>query len=191
MGAIEPWRARSPKIEPTYTELPSGTDPLQFVITKNLHRRHLNESQRAMVATKIATMRQGERTDLQPSANLQKVNRATAANMLNVSERSAANAAKVQAEGTPELVRAVEQGEVAVSTAAVVTELPQEEQRKAVAGGKQAVVKAAKQLKAKKAQKAATTKAASEPPSPRKHLSMGILFAMPGDSPRRRNEPSS
>jgi hypothetical protein len=33
-------------------------DTLRFVIAKNLSRRHLNESQRAMVAAKVANMRQ-------------------------------------------------------------------------------------------------------------------------------------
>jgi hypothetical protein len=137
------------EVDPIYTDLPSGVDPLQFVITKNLHRRHLNESQRAMVAAKIANMKHGGDRKSDQDANLQ-VDRATAAKMVNVSERSVANGAKVQAEGTPELVKAVEQGEVAVSTAAAVTELPQAEQRKAVAGGKRAVAKAAKRAKAKK-----------------------------------------
>ena len=66
-------------------------------------------------------------------------------------ERSVANAAKVLAEGAPELVKAVECGEVKVSAAAVVTDLPRAEQRKVVAGGKKAVAKAAKRIKAKKA----------------------------------------
>src|SRR3990167_5921459 len=53
----------------------SGADggELAFVISANLRRRHLNETQRAGVAARLANMRQGERTDLQPSANLPKV----------------------------------------------------------------------------------------------------------------------
>ena len=48
-------------------------DVLTFVIGLNLHRRHLNETQRAVVASKIANMPQGGRTDITPSANLHKV----------------------------------------------------------------------------------------------------------------------
>jgi hypothetical protein len=61
-----------------------------LVISLNLHGRHLSESQRAMVAAKLANMRQGERTDLEPSANWQKVSIRRAAEILNVSERSVA-----------------------------------------------------------------------------------------------------
>jgi hypothetical protein len=98
-------------------------DPLAFVISKNLKRRHLNESQRAMVAANLANMRQGERTDIEPSANLQKVAQADAARMLNVSTRSVADAIKVARDAVPELRRAVDRGRLAVSQAAVAARL--------------------------------------------------------------------
>jgi protein gp37/ParB-like chromosome segregation protein Spo0J len=55
-----------------------GDDPVQFSLSANLHRRHLNPGQRAVVALKVrellqpaAKERQGERTDLKPrTANL-------------------------------------------------------------------------------------------------------------------------
>lgn len=75
----------------------------------NLHRRHLDDGQRSMVAAKVANMRQGERTDLSPIG--EKISQEQAAAMLNVSKRNVERAAKVQAHGAPELVSAVERGE--------------------------------------------------------------------------------
>jgi hypothetical protein len=71
-----------------------------------------------MVAARLANMRQGERTDKQPSANLQKVARADAATMLNVSTRSVSSARAVLDHGTDELKHAVDSGHLAVSVAA-------------------------------------------------------------------------
>ena len=45
---------------------------------------HLNESQRAMIGAKIANISQGERTDIEPSANWQKVSQPEAAKMLSI-----------------------------------------------------------------------------------------------------------
>jgi hypothetical protein len=59
-------------VEPRFVEY-SGGDPLAFVISANLHRRHLSESQRAMVATKIATLQHGQRQSGQLAAVLTQV----------------------------------------------------------------------------------------------------------------------
>lgn len=102
--------------EPCFTEY-TGDNPLSFVISKNLHRRHLNESQRALVAAKLANMRQGERTDLvEPSANLPKVSQSEAAELLNVSERSL-RSAKVIEQEAPELLTAIQEGRITVGKA--------------------------------------------------------------------------
>jgi N6-adenosine-specific RNA methylase IME4 len=103
-------------------------DPLGFVISKNLTRRHLNESQRAMVAAKIANLEQGRPADEKP-ANLP-VSQPAAAVMLNVSERSVRSAKAVQEKGTPSLVHAVEQGKLAVSEAAKAARLTPVEQER-------------------------------------------------------------
>lgn len=115
-------------VEPRFADY-EGAEPLLFVISKNLHRRHLTEAQRAMVAAEIANMNQGERTDLEPSANLQKVSVADAAKMLNVSDRSVATAKKVKDDAEPEIVEAVKAGKLPVSTAAKASELPPKKQR--------------------------------------------------------------
>ncbi len=107
----------------------TGTDPLAFVVSMNLHRRHLNESQRAMVAAKWETLKRGRP---EKGANLHG-NRDEAADLLNVSRRSVASAAAVRAHGTKALVKAVEQGAITVSVAAKVAKLPKEQQHEAVA----------------------------------------------------------
>ncbi len=46
-----------------------------FILSKNLYRRHLTTSQRAMTAGRLANMKSGSRTDLGPNANLREVSR--------------------------------------------------------------------------------------------------------------------
>ena len=59
----------------------------------NLHRRHLSESQRAMIAASMETMKQGRPEN--KDANLH-VCRHKAADLLQVSPRSVATASKVE-----------------------------------------------------------------------------------------------
>lgn len=110
---------------------PSQHELLAFVLSKNLHRRQLNESQRGMVAANLANLKAGD--NQHGAANLpdQKpaVSQATAAKMLNVSERTVRDSVAVKQEATPELRSAVEQGHIAVSVAAKASILPADQQR--------------------------------------------------------------
>ena len=92
---------------------------MAFVVSLNLHRRHLDESQRAMVAGKLATLRDGQRAARAASIDAPSVTQTQAAELLNVSRKSVQRAREVLDHGTPELVAAVERGEVSVSAAAV------------------------------------------------------------------------
>lgn len=105
-------------------------DALAFVISKNLVRRHLNESQRAMVAARLATMSRGARTDL---ASIDARSDADAAALLNVGEASVERAKAVQRDAVPALAIAVERGNIAVSAAAEMAALPVERQTEIVA----------------------------------------------------------
>ena len=129
----------------------TGGDPVAYVISLNLHRRHLSESQRAMVAAKLANMELGDNQH-RGSANLQtQTSRAEAAEMLNVSERTVNTAKKVEQSGAPELVNAVEQGAVSVSAAADVATLEKEEQAEVVAKGEKEILAKAKEIRSEKA----------------------------------------
>lgn len=114
---------------PTTREFLGADDELlPFVISLNLKRRHLSESQRAMVAANIATMRHGGDRVSEQAANLPVATQAEAAEMLNVSERSVRTAVKVRDDAPPEVVQAVQAGALSVSLAAEVADLPPEAQ---------------------------------------------------------------
>lgn len=86
-------------------------DPLAFVVSKNIVRRHLNESQRAMFAAKLAQWKLGDNQYTKQGAQICAPTQPDAAAMLNVSRRSVQSAAAVRREAPPELVEAVERGE--------------------------------------------------------------------------------
>lgn len=119
-----------------------------FCIAKNLHRRHMTESQRAMVAARLATDSVGgDRKSENHYANLHNdLSRENAAEMLNVSSRSIANAEDVIENAPPEVVKAVESGVVSVSDAASTAGLPKSKQKAAlskVKSGKAKTMRAA------------------------------------------------
>lgn len=122
-----------------------GNDPLGYVVSLNLRRRHLDESQRAMVMARIATLPKGVRSDTAIAASV--LTQEQASRLLNVSVDSGQRARKVIDEGAPELVAAVERGEVSVSAAAEVASLTKEEQIVIVARGEDEIVREANRIK--------------------------------------------
>jgi len=100
-------------INPTYRKWNGKGSLVSFVVSLNLHRRQLNESQRAMVAAKIAALPMGANQH----RSIDLPSQETAAKMLNVSVPSVKRAKAVQASGDAPLIAAVESGEVTVSAA--------------------------------------------------------------------------
>lgn len=132
----------------TYAGDDDGLVP--FVLSLNLHRRHLDESQRAMVAARIAKLPRGANQH----AQIQAPSQGDAAGLLNVSRTAVQSAKKVQEEGSTALVAAVDAGEVAVSTAATLTELPADEQRELIdANDEKAIIRKANEIKREKREK--------------------------------------
>lgn len=103
-------------------------ETLAFVISHNLKRRHLNESQRADIAAKMANLAHGQRRAANRPVSDPPVTQQEAAALMNVSERSVRRAAKVQEKGTEELKKAVASGEVTVNRAERIADLPKSQQ---------------------------------------------------------------
>lgn len=111
-------------IEPEFRRY-EGSDPVSFVVSLNIHRRHLDESQRGMIAARLATLSKGQPSNV-PIGTL---TRAKAAELMNVGEQTVARGRAVLDRGVPELAQAVDRGELAISRAAEIAKLPEEDQR--------------------------------------------------------------
>lgn len=101
--------------------------PEAFVISMNLHRRHLNESQRAMIGGRLATLKKGDvatqNVDFVAKTRDQQIYRppiiaAKAAQLLNVGIATVQHAKTVLNNGTSEEIASVDRGEASVSTIA-------------------------------------------------------------------------
>ena len=144
-------------VEPHFTTW-KGEGPLpDLALSLNLRRRHLNESQRAMVAARLAKMmeaeasrRRGRRRGEIP-ANLQGIprgeSRVRAGQMVNVSPRLISYAINVAQNGCEAVIAAVESGELPVSSASHVAKLPPEEQARLAAGGAREIARKVRELR--------------------------------------------
>jgi ParB-like chromosome segregation protein Spo0J len=90
-----------------------GDDPIGFVLSANLHRRHLNTGQRAVVAASLADLERGANQTTKGSGTSIEV----AAKLLNVGRASVERARIVLNSGCSELVEAVKSGTSSVSAA--------------------------------------------------------------------------
>lgn len=110
-------------IEPQ-TRTYKGTEKgaLALVVSANVARRHLSPSQLSMASARIASLRAGD------NQHTEGVSIETSSKMVGASVGSSKRARKVLDAGSKPLVAAVDSGEVTVSRAAAVTNLPKREQ---------------------------------------------------------------
>lgn len=131
---------RDAGVEPRFREWDGVGSLVSFVVSLNLTRRHLTESQRAMVAAKLANVDSAGRP--KEIASIEAIiSQTDAAKMLNVSRSNVQRAAKVQKEGVRELADKVESGQMPVSAAAVIAEMPKSRQRSMLKKGRKALRK--------------------------------------------------
>jgi ParB-like chromosome segregation protein Spo0J len=133
------WRAcTDAAVEPKYREYEGKPEDLvKFVLSMNLHRRHLTESQRAMVAAKLSNrppcIRKGHKA--RDAGGIQPASDPTsdeAAEMLSVNRSTIIAAKKVRRDGAKEIIDAVEGGNLSVHAAVKIVEHPKDEQERAM-----------------------------------------------------------
>jgi ParB-like chromosome segregation protein Spo0J len=100
----------------------TGSDPVGFVISANLHRRHLNESQRASIAGQLVTTKLG---DNQHKGGFTIKDAATT---FRVSQASVKKAKEVAEKAAPEVKEMVRQGTLRLGAVKEVLDLPKEQQ---------------------------------------------------------------
>jgi hypothetical protein len=87
-------------------------DPVGFVLSANLHRRHLNEAQRALVAAQLANLKVGDNQKSEGTSI------EVAATLLNISRASVERAKVILTKGDPNLIAAVQQGDMSLTAGA-------------------------------------------------------------------------
>lgn len=98
-------------------EFEDESEVAKFIVSQNIHRRHLSTSQRAAIAAEMATLVNGSNQYKKVGTqNCAPITEPQAASMMNVSERSVQQAKSVK-KSSPELFEKVKAGEMSVATA--------------------------------------------------------------------------
>jgi hypothetical protein len=117
-------------LTPSFEQFEGPGNPEDFVIDKNVARRHMSDSQSAMVAAHFATNKPGRPSK---TSQIRGVSLAESARRFGIGETSVLAARKVWKQGVPELVDAVRNGEVAVSKGAEIAQERPERQEERLA----------------------------------------------------------
>lgn len=109
-----------------YIGLAENLDPVEFVLSRNLHRRHLNASQRAAAIVACSDWLDRGKPKSAPGAEL---STATMAKTADVGTRTIEQAKVAHRAG---LTEAVKEGKVSVKRAAEIAKLPEPERHAAI-----------------------------------------------------------
>jgi ParB-like chromosome segregation protein Spo0J len=113
-------------VKPDFVEY-DGTDPMAYVLRKNLYRRNLSASQKGMTAARLATLtRGGDRRSEDFKGSIGGLKIENAAELVGVSEKTINRAKTVLSRGSPELIEAVDNGDLTVFKAENALDEPKE-----------------------------------------------------------------
>lgn len=113
-------------IEPKFRDFNGEGDPVDFIVSANVRRRHLTQSQKAMVAAKLANLPRGDASRFSKSAktpmfsqtvqDTEWTSTADAAKRVDVSTSTVEQAKRVLREAPEKEIKAVERGQKSVAT---------------------------------------------------------------------------
>ena len=130
-------------IAPRYQQVLHIEEPVsEYIVSMNLKRRHLSDSQRAMVANNLAMLGKGANQHTAPA-----VTQAKAAKLLSVSVDSIQRARQVEQNGVPSLIKAVETGDLDVTNASIISTLSPEEQAEVLKLNNKEILAQAKEIR--------------------------------------------
>jgi N6-adenosine-specific RNA methylase IME4 len=130
-------------IAPQYASVQNSEETItEFIVSMNLKRRHLDESQRAMIASSLAKLGKGKKLNTAHA-----VTQAQASAMLNVSIDSIQRARSVETNGIPLLVQAVQAGSLDVTNASAISTLDAETQNRFMQMSDRDILAKAKQIR--------------------------------------------
>ena len=167
-------------IEPEFIEY-EGDEPLWFVLSHNLHRRHLSESQRAMVAARIVDWERGLNQNSAGSANLPT---RKAAEKLSISERAVTAARRIHERGVPALVEAINNGRISVHAGEALSDLECAAQLEVLERERSEIIKQANSIRADRQQAKKARRAEREAELADRQIALpdrkfGVIYADP------------
>jgi hypothetical protein len=112
---------RAAGVDPIITEF-HGDDPIAFIVSANLRRRHLTGSQRAMIAAELSNLKRGR--PKKENVGIRTLSASAAADLLDVS-RGTVQEARAIRKADPALADEVRRGETSVNAAKKKIELAQ------------------------------------------------------------------
>jgi N6-adenosine-specific RNA methylase IME4 len=169
-------------IIPRFEEIQAANESIwQAVVSINLHRRHLTEGQRALIAARLSNSSIGSNQHTAGAVSQTKV-----AADLGISVDSVSRGKKVLQHGIPELVEAVSSGRLNITSAAKLAELAKEDQSqlnfddiKAIQDASKAINKAKFETRRQERLQSIEAKRANNKPLTSGLGNFGVIYADP------------
>jgi len=103
----------------SFQQLPVGVNPVDYVISMNVNRRHLSTSQRALIASRLVTTKLGSNQHANGGVTFEK-----AAKMLNVGETILKDGKVVFENGAKEVIEKIQKGDLTIGKAKEIVKKP-------------------------------------------------------------------